>query len=89
MALFVARDSCGYSASETFGFITTLYVPFFACMILRVLVQYIPLVAWFLAFETSILEPAARMALLLLFYIPVFTTYEMRFSMIRTVRQAS
>lgn len=57
VALFVARDACGYSASEIFGFINTLYVPFFACMILRVLVQYIPLVHGFRRLKRAYLGP--------------------------------
>ena len=70
-------------------FITSLYVPFAACLALRALVHAMPLGAWLPGIEGSILEPVARMTLFLLCYTPVFMAYEIKFSMLRLVRQAS
>ena len=87
--LFVARASCGHAIAGTLRFITSLYIPFAACLALRALVQAIPLETWLPGLEGSLLEPVARMTLFLLCYTPVFMTYEIKFSMLRLVRQAS
>jgi O-antigen/teichoic acid export membrane protein len=73
--LYVARTTRG-EAHGAAGFIASLYLPLMVCIALRALVQTIPV------------EPLVRMTLFLLLYLPVFAGYEMRFSMLRTVRKA-
>jgi O-antigen/teichoic acid export membrane protein len=80
--LFVARTSCGYSVTESLGFILTIYTPFMACFALRYLIDVVPLDA------THPFSPMIRASVLLLCYLPLFFVYENKFSMIRTVRQA-
>jgi O-antigen/teichoic acid export membrane protein len=80
--LVVARMACGNSAGETAGFVASIYLPFAVCVALRALVGAVPLIT------APPTEPVLRAGLLLLFYVPVFIGYEMKFSMLRTVRQS-
>ncbi len=88
--LFVARTTCGEAKSGALGYIASLYLPLALCIAMRAVVNALPIGAWLPAgIEGNwILEPIARMLLFLLFYAPVLIGYELRFSMLRTVRRA-
>jgi O-antigen/teichoic acid export membrane protein len=80
--LLMARTACGNSVSEAAGFIGSIYLPFAVCVALRAVVGALPLGA------PASIDAVLRAGLLLLFYVPVLIGYEMKFSMLRTVRQS-
>ncbi len=74
--IYVARRRCGHSTGEIAGFISSLYFPLAISIALTVLVDLAPFAAGWKAL------------LFLAFYAPVLFMYELKFSILRTVRQA-
>jgi O-antigen/teichoic acid export membrane protein len=86
--LYVARTSCGESTVTALAFIASLYLPLVVSIALRAVAQALPIDVWVPGIHGTVLEPIARMMFFLLFYLPVLIGYELRFSMLRTVRRA-
>lgn len=86
--LYVARTTSGESSGATLLFIASLYLPLVVCIALRSVAQAVPVETWLPVAHGSLVEPLVRMALFLLFYLPVLVGYEMRFAMLRTLRRA-
>jgi O-antigen/teichoic acid export membrane protein len=74
--IYVARNRCGHSLGEIAGFIASLYLPLAISIGLTQLVDLTPLMT------------GLKALVFLAFYAPVLLMYELKFSILRTVRQA-
>ena len=73
--IFVARRRCGHGTGEIAGFIVMLFFPIATAITLTELIDLAPLAsAW-------------KALIFLAFYAPIFLMYELKFSILRTVRQ--
>jgi O-antigen/teichoic acid export membrane protein len=81
--MYLARKSCGYGLSEIVMFLISLLLPLAASILLTTLVDGI---SQGLAVP-AVLADCIKVLIFLLLYAPVLATYEIKFSMLRLVRQ--
>jgi O-antigen/teichoic acid export membrane protein len=81
--LFIARQGMGHRVSRILPFLASLYFPFAAAAILKMLVSTLGLGAWL----PQPFELIAEAILFILLYAPVLIAYENKFTMLRTIYQ--
>ncbi|MFZ0589490.1 MAG: oligosaccharide flippase family protein [Bryobacteraceae bacterium] len=85
----LAKRKCGNTGGEICRFIATLYFPVAFAMYLKHIVGGMRLGLWFMNHPGTLAESATKALIFLLLFAPILAVYEVKFSLLRTVHQAS
>lgn len=84
LELYVAERAAGRGRMQVLVFLASMYFPLIAAIVLTSVVQSLTLAVAF----PALVGLSSKLLLYLVLYAPLFTVYETRFCLIRTVRQA-